>query len=88
MKNCNVALHVEELVLDGFPNVDGDQLCELIQNELSRLVAERGVSPPMNRGIALDRLDAGEIGVSPDSTSESLGHQVARAIYEGVSEWL
>ncbi len=83
MKSRNIELHIDELVLDGFENIDSDQFGETLQLELSRLFSERGIPALLNRGGALARLDAGEAATATDSTEGSTARQVARAIYGG-----
>ena len=81
----NVELHIEELVLHGFEPADRFRIGEAAERELSRLLTERGTPPSLAHGRETARLDGGSFEAKPDSTAESIGAQVARAVYRGLS---
>ena len=81
----NVELHIEELVLQGFPPGDYHLIGDAAQHELSRLFIERGVPPSLARGGETQRLDAGSFEVSPGQTTETIGARVARSVYGALS---
>jgi hypothetical protein len=82
----NVQLHIEELVLHGFAGVDRHQIGERVQQELTRLFAERGVPPGMATGGNVARIDGGSFTVAPNPKPDQIGTQVAQAIYNGVAK--
>lgn len=80
----SVELHVEELVLEGFPAMDRAQLGAVVQQELTRLFAERGVPAGLAQGGEFARLDSGGFHVAPGSNVQVIGSQIAQAVYGGL----
>ncbi len=85
MKPQNVELHIEELVLRGFAPGERHRIGEAVERELVRLLDEQGVPPSLAQGSAVEALDCGAFEVSHGSKSETVGVQVAQAIYGGLS---
>ena len=84
--DVNLELEIEELVLDGFPAVDRDRIVRALHIELERLFAERGVPPSLEAGRNLSRIDGGSFEAAPNASPESIGAQVARALYGGMTK--
>jgi hypothetical protein len=80
-----VELHIGELVLDGFPPLDRAQLGVVVQQELTRLFAERGVPAGLANGGEAASLDGGEFHVAPGSNAQAIGAQIAQVVYGGLS---
>jgi hypothetical protein len=86
-----IQLSIERIILDGItlnPH-ERDQFQVALQTELTRLVTERGLSPELRAGKTLASLPAPPIQLDTTSTSSqpvTLGHQVARSIYEGIGD--
>lgn len=80
-----VTLHIDALVLDGFPAGDRHRIADTFERELGRLLAERGLPSSWSSGGATDRLDAGEIAPAPDGRGTT-GHDIARALYRGFTQ--
>lgn len=79
-----IDLHIEELVLEGFPAGDRVRIGEAVGAELARLL-----SAPDATGVltALDggaRLSGGSFEVVPGAGPEWIGAQVARSAYRGL----
>ena len=85
MKPENVELHIEELVLRGFAPGDRYRIGEVVERELARLFVEQDVPPSLIQGSEVERLDGGAFEVAHGSKSETVGVQVAQAIYGGLS---
>jgi hypothetical protein len=85
MRPQNVELHIEELVLRGFAPGERHRIGEAVERELVRLLDEHGVPPSLAQGIEVERLDGGAFEVSHGSKLETVGVQVAQAIYGGLS---
>jgi hypothetical protein len=77
-------LHIEEIVLQGFAPGDHFRIADAMERELSRLMAERGVPPSLAGGGETAMLDAGELTASEGETPESIGEQLAQAVYGGL----
>jgi hypothetical protein len=80
-----VELHIGDLVLEGFPAMDRAQLGAVVQQELARLFAERGVPAGLTHGGEVASLEGGEFHVAPDPNAQVIGSQIAQAIYGGLS---
>jgi hypothetical protein len=73
-----IDVHIEELVLHGFPPLDRYAVSEAVQRELATLLE---ASPPATL-VSADALDAAWIDASPEETM--LGVDVARQIGKGL----
>ena len=79
--NGTVHLHIDELVLRGFALEDRYRIAEAMEQELSRLIADQGVPDSLANGDCLHQVDGGSFQTKSRATPETLGHQVASAIY-------
>ena len=79
-------LHIEELILHGFTNVDRQRIGAAVEQELTRLFTERGIPATIVSGGAVARLDGGSFAVTADAKPQQIGAQVARAIYKGLAQ--
>ena len=79
-----VRLHIEEVVLHGFNQRERYTVGDSVQQELTRLMTERGVPSSLIAPRTSKQLDAGAFHVAPNSRPEGLGAQVARAVYGGL----
>jgi hypothetical protein len=81
----NVELHIGELVLEGFPPLNQADLGAVVQQELARLLAERGLPAGLARGGEVASLDGGEFQVQQGSKAQEIGAQIAQAVYGGLA---
>ena len=81
----NVRLHIEELVLEGFPPGDRHRIAEAVQAELARLFADEGVPSGPASGESAPTLDGGTFPVAPQAGPSRIGAQVAQAVYRGLA---
>jgi len=84
MKPKNIELNIEELVLHGFAPGDRYRIGEAVEQELSRMLADRGVPQSLERGGEIVSVDGGAFEVAPDSMAQVVGAQVAKAVYGGL----
>ena len=82
--NRTVKLHIEELVLHGFPPQDRQRIAQAVQQELTRLLSQGPVPSALTGGGAIPQLDGGEFHVRHGATPEQTGAQVARNLYGGL----
>jgi hypothetical protein len=82
----NIDLHIDELVLHGFPPGDRDAIAEAVQQELARRFAETGAAAALLHNRQIDRLDGGAIQVAPNARPRTVGAQIAGAVYGGLSK--
>jgi hypothetical protein len=81
----DIDLDIDELVLHGFAPADGEQIGAAIRHELARLVAEQGLPAGLGTGAAIPRLDGGAFQVAAGATTDTIGAQVAHAVYGGLA---
>ncbi|HVF29049.1 MAG TPA: hypothetical protein VM943_12460 [Pyrinomonadaceae bacterium] len=77
----SVELRIDELVLDGFAPGDRYLIAEVVESELARLFAERGVPRGFAHDVKSARLDAGVFNVAQGSGAKIVGAQVAQAVF-------
>ena len=84
----NVNVNIERLVLEGFALRPGEHLVvrAAAEAELSRLLAEGGVSPELLSGGAVPRLNAPDISLKGGESPRQVGRQIARALYGGIGK--
>ena len=80
----NIELHIEELVLHGFSHGDRYRIAEGVEQELTRLLADRGVPESLAQGGEVASVDAGAFEVAQGSRAGVVGAQVAKAVYGGL----
>ncbi len=85
MKQGNIKLHIEELVLDGFAPGDKYHIANSVERELSRLFAEQGVPHSLTKGGEIAHLDGGTFESAHGSRPEAVGVKVAKAVYGGLN---
>jgi hypothetical protein len=81
-----VELQIEELVLHGVAAGDRHIVAGAVQQELARLLSERGVPAALMRGGSADFTDGGDIQMGLATRPETIGAQVAHAVYCGVAK--
>ena len=81
----SIELHIGELVLHGLPvtRSQGPVVQSAVEAELARLLAEQGLS--RSSAGATPHLSAGPIQLTKDNRPAQLGHQIAQAIYGGLT---
>ena len=85
MNGGEIDLHIEELVLHGFPPGDRNAIAEALRVELARLLAQHGVPPSLATGGEMPHADAGAFDLRPGTRADVLGAQIAGAIHGGLN---
>jgi hypothetical protein len=85
MKEPDIELHIEELVLHGFAQGDRFAIAEALHGELARLFADNQSAPVPRQSLDIARVDAGAFEVAPGSRAGAVGAQVARALHGGLT---
>ena len=82
----NIDVHIERLILDGVPVAHRERpmLQAAVEAELVRLLSVDGLAPHLLTGGAIPRMSGGGIQPSSDGNPNSLGQQIARAVYGGI----
>ncbi|MEN6428239.1 MAG: hypothetical protein ABFE13_23055 [Phycisphaerales bacterium] len=81
----SIELHIEELVLHGFPPGDRHHIQEAVRTELERLFAERGSPQAFSHGGERSHLDAGGFRLAADTRSETVGRQIAQSLFSSLT---
>lgn len=79
----NAQLRIEELVLHGFAPRDRYLIRDAAERELTRLFTERGVPRQMTAKASVARLAAGTINLEAGSKAQTVGAEIAGALYGG-----
>lgn len=85
-EQSHIHLHIEELVLHGFPSGDRQRIGEAVQRELARLFTEGRTPPALTKSAEIDRLNAGSFQTTGTARPEATGAQVARAVFGGLRQ--
>ena len=90
MKQPNIRLHIEELVLHSFAPGDRYTIADAVQQELARLFDGQPVHADLTSALinhsSSGSLDAGAFHVEQDSSPGSIGNQIARAVHGGLTK--
>ncbi len=84
-ERASFELQIEELVLHGFDPGDRHRISEAIEKEMTRLIAERGLSDRLTDGIHIPRLDGASFQINQGSKPETAGVQIARSVHGSLS---
>jgi hypothetical protein len=79
----SIELHIEELVLHGFAPGDRCAIGDAVERELTRLLGEQRVPSLLRSENATDEIKGATFNVVDNSKPLAIGHQVARAVYQG-----
>lgn len=84
----NISLHIERLVLDGIPlgPGQGPLLQAAVEAELTRLLANGGLSDALQSGGALYNVRTAGIQLADGGSPAQLGEQIAGAVYGGIGQ--
>ncbi len=77
-----LSLHVDALVLHGFPPGDRFTIGQTVQSELARLFANRGVPKSLLDLGDIENLSGGTFELKPNRQPAAIGTQVAWAVYQ------
>jgi len=79
----NIDLHIERLILDGVDISPGQRhlLQTSLEIELSRLLADGGLSPSLAGGVALPHVTVSGIQLAAGNDPAELGQQIAQSVY-------
>ena len=81
----SIDLHIDELVLHGFAPGDRYAIAEAVERELARLFAKGDMPAAFVDRVEITRMDAGAFNVVRGSDAETIGGQVAHAVYGRLS---
>lgn len=83
-----VQIQIGELVLHGLEHLRSSgaryDLGAAVERELARLLAEQGIPPGLSQAAIVARLSGGSFEVAPGSRPDTIGTQIAEAVYRGL----
>ncbi len=78
-----VRLHIDELVLYGFPSADRHRIADSVQREFTRLLRGQPL-PSLQSNLDLEQLAGAPIVVQAGSRPELVGTQIAAALHRSL----
>lgn len=84
----NINLHIERLVLEGLDVGPGQgvQVKAAVEAELTRMLADGGLSGALQSGGALTHVKSAGIQLANVSSPAGLGKQIAGSVYGGIGK--
>jgi hypothetical protein len=78
-----ITLHINELVLHGFPLQTRHAIGDATQSELTRLLSATGLPQFVKTQGRSDAIDGGSFKLTPASRPAAVGSLIANAVYGG-----
>jgi hypothetical protein len=78
----SIELHIEELVLHGFPPSDRYAIGEEVESQLVKLLGEQGVPSSLLSESATDEIRGATFNTSHNAKARAIGRQIAQAVYQ------
>lgn len=84
----NIRVHIDRLILDGVTLSPAEQphFQAAVQAELGRLLLEQGIASGLAGDTVVDSVRGGRVQFDSASSGQSLGRQVAHAVYGGIGK--
>jgi len=79
-----LTVHIEKLVLHGFPPAQAQAIARSLERELARLLSQGDRPFTPDQGGDFPRLDGGSISLPHDSNGQETGVSLAQAVYGGL----
>lgn len=83
-----IELHINEVVLHGFPSLNRWQrsrIREVLEQQLTGLLTCDGLPPSYMQGGTIHKLDGGEFNSEPNNPPGGIGADIAHQIYHGLA---
>lgn len=83
----NIALTIDELIMEGVPAAQRYQIADAMQRELAAQLTREGLPKSLGSSASSSRneADGGVMALAPGSRAETIGGQLATAIYQGIA---
>lgn len=81
MKRPEIDLAIEALILRDVPYALRHSIAATVEQELARLLSERGLPPYLAQGGNIPDVEVGPVRIAADARAETIGAQVAQSIY-------
>jgi hypothetical protein len=82
----NISLHIQRIILEGInlPVHQRPALQAAVTAELTRMLAEGGLTPDLTVGGALTFVRANDLQIPTGDNPTQLGNQIAQSVYSGI----
>lgn len=84
MNGPQIELHIDELVLRGFPPSDRFKIAEALRSELTRLLSEHSRQNALPRSLTIDRIQTASFKVAHNAKPAAVGMQLAQSVYRRI----
>lgn len=78
-------LYIEEMVLSGFPPLEGCRIRQAVEQHLRELIAGNGVPESLTRSSRVSCLDGGEFQPLPEMGAGDIGARIAQRVYTSLA---
>jgi hypothetical protein len=79
-----ITVHIEELILHGFPAQDRDQIARSVESELTRLLRQGEIPSSLPHGGVIREIDGGTFQIQRGAKPQAIGEQISRNLYGGL----
>ncbi len=80
-----IQLHIEELVLHGFPAGERHRIAAAMEQELSRLMAAQELAG-VRQSLDLERVQGGAMRVAAGQKPHTTGVQIGRSVFRNLKQ--
>lgn len=84
IRPSSVTIHIEELVLHGFAPHDRGRIAVAVEQELTRLLSEKGIPRLLKKSLTVDRLASGSFHAKGQVKPQTTGMRIAETVYESL----
>lgn len=80
----SVTIHIEKLVLHGFAPHDRRRIAAAVEQELTRLMSEKGIPRSLRKNLAVEQVSGGAFHANGQVKPQTTGTLIARTVYESL----
>lgn len=81
----DIAIHIDELTLDGFDSRDSALIGQAVETELARLFALHAAPASLLKNFSYSNLDAGTLTFAAGSKATTIGNQIASSVFKSIT---
>jgi hypothetical protein len=85
MKPLSIDVHIQELVLHGFPPSQRHAIAEAVERGLAQMLVLHDVPRSFHHQTYHEELHGGSFHVKAGSRPQTIGTSIARSIYKGLN---
>ena len=84
----SIELYIDEIVLDGFPNLHRSAIMNELESELTRRFNEQQGGNPLSSFLSdrsVETVQGGNFSMRENTTAKALGNQIGNAVYNAIT---